>query len=411
MCSMRTPYPSNEPILTVTQLNSQVRFLLEKSFPAIFVEGEMSNLSKPTSGHWYFSLKDNKAQVRCAMFKMQNRGVNFEAKEGAHVLVKAKVALYEERGDFQLIVESMTEAGLGALQQAFDTLKMKLGQEGLFNEERKKSLPSLPKCLGVITSSTGAALHDILQVLKHRFPSIPVIVYPTLVQGNEAAPNIVRMIELANARQECDILILARGGGSLEDLWPFNEEIVARAISHSQLPIITGVGHQTDFTIADFVADCRAPTPSAAAAKAVPDQEELLAFIKQKNQRLKQCLFRQYELLAQKLDGMNKRLLQTHPKKQLAEKKSLIQHLEITCFLLLQNKLHAHQHRLQQALSKLPNLRYQIERHLSNIEKNKLIQTQLLSLIFEKTRSRFQMNIERLHAFSPLATLARSEER
>ena len=262
---------SDKTIFTVSGLNEAVRSHIEAAFPFVWVEGELSNVACPASGHMYFSIKDKNAQVRCAMFRLRNRHLPFQPEEGMQVLVQARVSLYEARGDYQLIVESMEERGDGALQRAFEALKKQLAAEGLFHQSHKKPLPTLPRCIGVVTSSTGAALRDILSVLARRFISIPVVIYPTAVQGTEASQQIVAALEIANARQECDVLLLARGGGSLEDLWPFNEESVARAIYNSAIPIVSGVGHEVDFTMADFVADVRAPTPSVAAETVSPN--------------------------------------------------------------------------------------------------------------------------------------------
>ncbi|MDA9557194.1 exodeoxyribonuclease VII large subunit [Vibrio sp.] len=256
---------TNKSIFTVSRLNAEVRLLLENEMGIVWLVGEISNFSAPISGHWYFSLKDARAQVKCAMFKGNNRRVSFKPKAGQQVLVKARLSLYEPRGDYQIIVDSMQPEGDGLLQQKFDELKMKLASEGVFAQALKQDLPDYPKTVGVITSSTGAALYDILHVLKRRDPSLHVIIYPTVVQGDRASIEIAQAIGRANERRECDVLIVGRGGGSLEDLWCFNEEIVARTIAASQIPIISAVGHEVDVTIADYVADVRAPTPSAAA--------------------------------------------------------------------------------------------------------------------------------------------------
>ena len=252
-------------IYTVSRLNAEVRLLLENEMGVVWLLGEISNLAIPSSGHWYFTLKDQQAQVKCAMFKGNNRHVTFRPTQGQSVLVRARLSLYEPRGDYQLIAESMQPEGDGLLQQAFESLKLKLSQEGLFSTALKKPIPHFPKSIGLITSKTGAALHDVLQVIKRRNPLLKVIIYPTLVQGKEATQQIVQSLVIADARQECDVLILGRGGGSLEDLWCFNEEAVARQIAACTIPIVSAVGHETDVTIADFVADLRAPTPSAAA--------------------------------------------------------------------------------------------------------------------------------------------------
>ena len=263
-------------IYTITRLNREVRAVLEGSFPpALWVRGEISNLAQPGSGHIYFSLKDKHSQVRCAMFKSANRHLKFPVENGLEVLVRANVSLYEGRGEFQLIVEQMEPAGAGALQQAFEKLKQRLLEEGLFAEERKLPLPAYPGTIGVVTSPTGAAVKDIMQVLGRRYAVAGVIVYPVSVQGEGSAEQIAEAINAANQRRECDVLILARGGGSLEDLWSFNEEIVARAIYQSSIPVVSGIGHEIDFTIADFVADQRAPTPSAAAELVSPDAAAL----------------------------------------------------------------------------------------------------------------------------------------
>ena len=261
-------------IYTVTRLNTEVRTLLETHFSSLWIEGEISNFASPRSGHWYFSLKDEQAQVRCAMFRQHNRLLDFTPEDGARVLAHARVGLYRERGDFQLIVEFLELAGEGALRRALETLKHRLAADGLFAEDKKRPLPAFPQSIGVITSPTGAALRDVLHVLNRRFPAIEVMVYPTSVQGERAVPEIIHALEAAEYRRECDVLLLVRGGGSLEDLWAFNQEPLARTMAGLTLPIVTGIGHETDLTIADLVADRRAPTPSAAAELVSPDQFE-----------------------------------------------------------------------------------------------------------------------------------------
>lgn len=278
--------PAASDIYTISRLNREVRTVLEDVFPSIWVQGEISNLAKPASGHLYFSLKDTAAQVRCAMFKNRQSGLRFEPENGMQVMARANVGLYEGRGEFQLIIQSLEPAGSGALQLAFEALKQKLSAEGLFDEEHKKPLPRFPKNIGVITSATGAAIRDILSVLKRRYPSGNIIVYPTLVQGEGAAKVIAKTINLAEQRKECDVLILARGGGSIEDLWAFNEEVVARTIFDSSTPIVSGIGHEIDFTISDFVVDQRAATPSAAAELISPDSDDVLTKLQHKEQQL-----------------------------------------------------------------------------------------------------------------------------
>ena len=266
-------------VLSVAELNLQVRQQIERSFPILWVGGEISNFVRATSEHWYFTLKDAKAQVRCAMFRNRNQNAEWIPSNGDAVEVNALVTLYESRGEYQLLVETMRRAGLGALYEKFLKLKSALEKQGLFDAARKRSLPTFPKRIGIITSPAAAALRDVLTTLKRRAPHVSVILYPTAVQGSGAAAEIVQAISSAGARAECAVLILCRGGGSIEDLWSFNEEIVARAIAVCPIPIVSGVGHETDFTIADFVADERAPTPTAAAQRVAPDRDELLAQI------------------------------------------------------------------------------------------------------------------------------------
>ena len=322
-------------IYSVSQLNQSVRLMLENQLGAVWLTGEISNFSQPVSGHWYLSLKDENAQVRCAMFRMKNLRVSFRPTNGMQVLVRANVSLYEPRGDYQLIIESMHLAGEGLLMQQFEALKLKLATEGLFAQHLKKNLPHFSKAVGIITSKTGAALQHILHILQRRDPSLKIIIYPTAVQGKDAATEIAQMIELANQRQEVDVLIVGRGGGSLEDLWCFNEEMVARAIFHSHLPVISAVGHETDVTIADFVADVRAPTPSAAAELVSRNQTELLQQLQYRRQRLEIALDRLFAEKQQKLKHLSLRLHNQHPQAQLRIQQQLITQLS---------------HRLQQSL-------------------------------------------------------------
>ncbi len=278
--------PQEPNVYTVSRLNREVRLLLEQGLPGVWVEGEISNLARPGSGHWYFSLKDRDAQIRCAMFRQKNSAVKFQPKDGSAVMARGRVSLYEPRGDFQLIVEHLEEAGLGALQREFERLRDKLKAEGLFDDGRKRPLPAVPRRIGVVTSPTGAAIRDILHVLERRFAATPVLIYPTPVQGAAAVPGLLAALDRAAVRAECDVLIVARGGGSLEDLWAFNDERVARAIRAMPMPVVTGIGHEVDFTIADFVADLRAPTPTAAAQLAVPDGRAWLQSLARIEQRL-----------------------------------------------------------------------------------------------------------------------------
>jgi exodeoxyribonuclease VII large subunit len=308
---------AQQAIYTVSQLNSEVKYLLEHSFATLCLLGEVSNLVQAQSGHRYFSLKDGNAQVRCAFFRNTARKLDIPLENGQQILVHANISLYEARGEFQLIVNQIEAVGDGALQLAFEQLKRQLAGEGLFAAEHKRPLPRFPQTIGVITSASGAAIRDVLKVLKRRCPSINVIIYPTLVQGAQAARQIAAQIDIANQRQECELLLLTRGGGSLEDLWAFNEEVVARAVFNSQLPIISGIGHEIDFTIADFVADQRAATPSAAAEQISPDSAEWQKQFSASLQRLSWLVKHQLQSKKQSLINLQQRL--RHPQQQLDE--------------------------------------------------------------------------------------------
>lgn len=299
--------------ITVSQLNRQAKTLLEQGLARLWVEGEISNIARPASGHVYFTLKDKSAQIRAAFFRQRQRGPTISLKDGDQVLVYGRVSLYEARGDYQLIVEQIEPAGEGALKRQFEVLKKKLTAEGLFDEDRKQELPELPTRIGVITSPTGAAIRDIVSILGRRFPSIPIVIYPSAVQGDAAPQELITALATAIRRAECDVLILARGGGSLEDLWAFNDEQLARAIAESPIPIVSAVGHEVDFTIADFVADLRAPTPSGAAELVVPDREDWLRVVKSLAMRISRLGRRAVEDLAQALDWLSRRLVQTSP--------------------------------------------------------------------------------------------------
>lgn len=396
-------------IYTVSELNREAALALGEHFLMIWVEGEISNLSAPSSGHLYFSLKDASAQVRCALFKNQQRGLRFKPVNGMQVLIRAEVGLYEPRGDYQLIVERMEEAGDGALRRAFDALRLKLSEEGLFDPARKKSLPRLPRAVGIITSPTGAAIRDILSVLKRRFPSIPVIVYPTAVQGINAKFEVAEAIRAANRRADCDVLILARGGGSLEDLQAFNEEIVARAIAASKIPIVSGIGHETDVTIADFAADLRAATPTAAAEHASPDQQQWMNGFKQFEKRLEQCLRRRLIRTRQSLDWLDKRLEQQHPGQKLRRSAERLEALQRRLTQSMLRKQQQQHNRLASANARLahssPAVRLEsqrqrqqyLTRRLEQAIQHKLAQCRLKSANTSQT----------LHAVSPLATLNR----
>ena len=406
-------HTSNErDIITVSQLNRRARQLLETHLPLLWVEGELSNVSVPSSGHWYFTLKDNEAQVRCAMFRNRNMTVRFKPEQGQYVLIRARVSLYEGRGDYQIIAEHMEEAGAGALQRAFDELKIKLASEGLFDEHHKKPLPTLPKHIAVITSPTGAAIHDVLNVLARRFPSIPVSIIPIAVQGKESAQQIVNAIALANRAQLFgeklfDVIILTRGGGSLEDLWSFNEEIVARAIYASDLPIVSAVGHEVDFSIADFVADMRAPTPSAAAELITPDSDEWLDRFIGLEILLEESIARKLQHLQQKLHWLRSRL--RHPKQKLEQQAQRLDSLELRLKNATQKILTAYRNRLDNLIIRQkplhPELRLQqLKLRLQQAEQN-LHKAQQFTLA--QKQQKFTAAVRMLNTLSPLKTLDR----
>ncbi|MGB5734331.1 MAG: exodeoxyribonuclease VII large subunit [Thiohalocapsa sp.] len=300
-------------IWSVSRLNSEVRAVLDGSFPLLWVQGELSNLSQPASGHIYFTLKDEAAQVRCAMFRFKRRLLQFKPANGEQVLIRARIGLYEPRGDYQLIAEHMEPAGEGALRIELERLKQRLAAEGLFDEGKKRPLPAFPRQVGLITSASGAALHDLLTVLRRRLPLLPVLIYPAQVQGEGAAETLIDALQLANRRADCDLLILARGGGSLEDLMAFNAEGLARAIRASDVPVITGIGHEVDISIADLAADRRGATPSAAAELASPAAEHLAQRLQALQRRLPAAQVRFHERLRHRLNHAGKQLQLLHP--------------------------------------------------------------------------------------------------
>lgn len=396
-------------IFTVSRLNQTVRLLLEQEMGQVWISGEISNFTQPSSGHWYFTLKDDAAQVRCAMFRNSNRRVTFRPQHGQQVLVRANITLYEPRGDYQIIVESMQPAGEGLLQQKYEQLKAKLQAEGLFDQQYKQSLPSPAHCVGVITSKTGAALHDILHVLKRRDPSLPVIIYPTAVQGDDAPGQIVRAIELANARGECDVLIVGRGGGSLEDLWSFNDERVARAIFASRIPVVSAVGHETDVTIADFVGDLRAPTPSAAAEMVSRNQQELLRQLQNGQQRLEMAMDYFLANRTRRFTQIHHRLQQQHPQLRLARQQTALERLQKRMSFALDNQLKravSRQQRVVQRLN-LQNPQSRIHRTQTRIQQLEYRLAENLRTQLSATRERFGNAVTHLEAVSPLSTLAR----
>ena len=396
-------------VYSVSRLNREVRVLLERGFGSLWLEGEISNFSRPSSGHWYFSLKDAAAQVRCAMFRQRNMLCSFTARDGQKVLVRARVGLYEPRGEYQLIVDHMEDAGLGALKRQFEELSARLSAEGLFAPERKRPLPALPKRIGVITSPTGAAIRDILHVLARRFPAVAVLIYPVAVQGAQAAGEILAALRLAGRRAECDVLILARGGGSLEDLWAFNDEELARAIVASPIPVISGIGHEIDFTIADFAADVRAPTPSAAAELVVPDAEEWLAAFMRLGAQLRRGIQRRLEERRERLEWLTGRAALVSPAARLIQQTLRLDEFEQRMCRALQNLLNARisqfrerESRLWKA-SPLARVRDAAARHAALLLRLRAAGLEHV----RRARERLLPLVRTLNAVSPLATLER----
>lgn len=402
------PDTSNK-VYTVTHLNRHARLLLEGELGTVAISGEISNLSIPTSGHWYFSLKDSQSQLRCAMFKGNNRSVAFRPKNGDQVLIFGKVTLYEPRGDYQLVAQTMAPAGEGLLKQQYEALKQRLFEEGLFAESLKQPLPPHPARIGIISSPTGAALHDILSVLARRAPHVQVIIYPSQVQGEPAAAQLVAALEAANRRAETDVLILARGGGSLEDLWCFNDERVIRAIAASRLPIVSAVGHEVDFTLSDLVADLRAPTPSAAAELISRDGDAQQAQYQQWQLRLQQAQRRYLLQSRQLLDRLNARLQRQHPRQQLQQQAQQLDQLQARLHRAFRQCFTRAQQRLAQSQLRLSHQHPAQQLHGSRLALQAL-QTRLRTQMYTRLqRNKHQLALagSRLNAISPLATLAR----
>ena len=398
---------SNTKSISVSELNRQAKSLLEHSFMSLRVTGEISNMVRASSGHWYFTLKDERAQVRCAMFRGRNAQVRFRPQEGSQVLCTAKVSLYEGRGDFQLIVDAMQEDGQGQLQHAFDQLKARLQAEGLFAQERKRPIPTHPRTVGVVTSATGAALHDILTAFERRYPGLQVNLYPTLVQGAEAADQIVAAIALANRHAQADVLIVGRGGGSLEDLWPFNEERVARAIIASDIPVVSAVGHEVDFSISDMVADLRAPTPTAAAELLSPDQRQIQQRLTQLQQGLQRRFDWQLKRQRERLAALRRQM--RHPGDRIREQQQRCDDLEMRLQRAIQRRFELRRQRLAAASARLElqnpvRLLGKQRERLSDLHAR--LATRIDALI-ERRRLQLGQKVGRLNATSPLATLER----
>ncbi|MGH1461480.1 MAG: exodeoxyribonuclease VII large subunit [Neptuniibacter sp.] len=408
---MQNEYPSRPAVkqatISVSELNRQARNLLERSFLTILVEGEISNFVRPSSGHWYFTLKDNKAQVRCAMFKNRNFQLRTQPQNGDKVIVKAKVSLYEGRGEYQLICDFLEPAGSGALQLAFDELKLKLQKEGLFDSKHKQPIPQQPKHLGIVTSATGAAVHDILTVLKRRFPGLPVTLYPTSVQGEEAPEQICRSIILAEAHNQCDVLIVGRGGGSLEDLWAFNDERVARTLFDCEIPVISAVGHEVDVVITDFIADVRAPTPSAAAELISPDQHQLQLKVTQLQERLQRLLSQRIDKSQMQIRHLKNRL--RHPGQQLREQAQRLDSLELRLHKAIQSQFAMKTHTIQEFSGrlKLQSPAQLLQRQQERTSSLHIRLTQATLTLLKQNRFKLNALMLQLNTVSPLATLER----
>lgn len=396
-------------VLTPSSLNRLVRDLLGDALPQVWIEGELSNVAKPASGHLYFTLKDSGAQVRCAMFKMKASVLRFRPIDGMQVLLRAKVGLYEPRGEFQLVAEYMEPAGEGALQREFEQLKARLDAEGLFDPARKRALPRYARRIGVVTSATGAAIRDVLSVLARRWPLADVEILPVPVQGREAPPAIVAMLRKASASARYDVLLLTRGGGSLEDLWAFNDEAVARAIHASAVPVVSAVGHEIDFSIADFVADLRAPTPSAAAELLVPDAVAVDRHLRQLQQRLATLQQRSMQGNAQRVDHLLARLQAQRPQARLQRDRERLVHLHRRLLGAMREQQQRRQSQLDRARSRLlgqhPQQRLPLLRHRLGELTQRL--RHAIERRLERDRLTLQQAARALHTVSPLATLER----
>lgn len=403
------PFEDERSVLTVTALNREARLIIETGLGHVWVEGEISNVARPSSGHMYFTLKDARAQVRCAMFRQENRRLRFRLEDGQQAVVRGRVSLYEARGDFQLIVDAVEDSGEGLLRRRFEELKAKLEAEGLFETERKRALPRLPARIGVVTSSTGAALRDVLIALRRRFPAIPVLVYPTSVQGDAAPAEIKAALELADRRADCDLVILTRGGGSLEDLQAFNDERVARAVAAVSIPVVVGVGHETDFTIADFVADLRAPTPSQAAELAVPDAAEWLASVTRGSTRLTRAMQRGLDSTRRRLETLAHRLRRAHPGVMLRTGQQRLDELELRARRALAAALEQRRLRLERLDVRMRHASpaHRLERLGARFKACEAGLAAGMRRELEQRTQRLRLAERSLHSLSPLATLER----
>lgn len=399
--------PPKREVLTVSQLNSRAKRMLESQLGSIWITGEISNFTKAASGHWYFSLKDDSAQIRCAMFRFKTQNLRFSPKEGDKVVLKGKVSLYEARGDYQLIADYMEPAGLGNLQQKLNELIAKLKQQGLFDPEHKRSLPKLAQQIGVITSPTGAAIHDVLTVLQRRCPMIPVVIYPTQVQGETAAQNIIDALQIAQQRNECDVLLITRGGGSLEDLWSFNNEQLAQTIFDCTIPTVAAVGHEVDTTIAELVADLRAPTPSAAAELLVPDQQALQQRLDLVSLTLTGSLLNQIEKLQHRLNMA--RLKVTDPGTSILASQIKLEKLQHRLHLSTQASHQKSTTRLNDLSQRLQNLSpiTQLENNQHQVNQVQLRLQSAWQNSINRCEQKLKLAASSLDKLSPLSTLNR----
>ncbi len=399
----------NEAIWSVSALNFEIKTLLEKGIGSIWIEGEVSNFSRPASGHWYFTLKDDRSQLRAAMFRNRNQRIPFTPQNGQQILVRAQVTLYEARGDFQVIVDHMEEAGTGRLMREFEALKNQLSRQGLFDQKYKKTVPDKARRIGIITSATGAALRDAISVIRRRSPSSEVTLYPTQVQGEAATESIVNALNLANRHAACEVLLLIRGGGSLEDLWCFNEAAVAQAIFDSNIPVVSGIGHEIDTTIADYVADLRAPTPSVAAESVTMDQYETMQRIDQLTTRLQQLVAYQLANLKQDINTIQQRILRLHPQRQIMALQQRLLFAHNTLRHIQHHQLERKDHQLQRLMEQMRLQHPQQKITLSSIKLEQ--QTQKLLSRMQSTllqcRHKLSLNSGKLDNLSPLKTLAR----
>ena len=407
--TLELPFGTPREVYTVSRLNREARRLIEDHLGTIWVEGEISNLARPSSGHLYWSMKDENAQLRCAMFRQHNRLLRFTPANGQQVLARGRVSLYESRGEFQLVVEYLEAAGEGLLRRRFEALKNRLAAEGLFDPQRKRVAPRLPRRIGIVTSPSGAAVRDVLSVLARRFPAVPALIYPTPVQGEGAADEIARALALAGARAECDLLILTRGGGSLEDLWAFNEEAVARAIDAAEIPIIVGVGHEIDFTIADFVADVRAPTPSGAAELAVPDQVQWRGALVGLGERLSRAARQRLSAAQRRSETVAHRLNLSHPGVQLRQASQRLDELETRLRLRYQRCVAEPHSRLTELTARLlgASPRHRIAALTERLRFDVLGLDRGVREVLRRRRNRLSLAQRALQSVSPLATLQR----